>query len=225
MIAQSHHNTAINLSSHRITQPYSTTATSLGAITNGDGIIKKMLKRFQNSKSKLRAGSALLYENIADGVNYIEFFTEFQLKDTFNSWFLVTELHVWLLCTRVMHEGADNKEDGRFLRNCLVESMWSDVQSRSKKLGNDNPSFKRKQIEILSEQFQATLISYDEGLWYDDKALAGAIWRRFFEGDCSDFTKLEKLVKYVRRTAKMLDEMNRNQLLNDPKVNWLKLNE
>lgn len=184
-----------------------------------------MLKRFQNSKSKLRAGSTLLYENIADGVNYLEFFTEFRLKDTFNSWFLVTELHVWLLCTRVMQEGAADKEDGRFMRNCLVESMWADVQSRSKKLGNDNPSFKRKQIEVLSEQFQATLISYDEGLWYDDKALAGAIWRRFFEGECSDFTKLEKLLKYVRRTAKMLDEMNRNQLLNDPKVNWLKLND
>jgi cytochrome b pre-mRNA-processing protein 3 len=124
-----------------------------------------------------------------------------------------------------MQEGSENKEDGRFLRNCLVESMWADVQMRSKKLGQDNPSFKRKQIEILSEQFQATLISYDEGLWHDDKALACALWRRFFESDCSDFTKLEKLVKYVRRNAKMLDEMNRNQLLSNPKVDWVSLNE
>lgn len=208
---------------YRVTQPYSTAA-SLGAINN-DGIIKKMLKKFQNSKSKLRAGSTLLYENIADGVNYMEFFNEFKLRDTFNSWFLITELHVWLLCTRVMQEGSDSKEDGRFMRNCIVETMWADVQSRSKKLGNDNPSFKRKQIEILSEQFQASLISYDEGLWFDDKALACALWRRFFESECDDFTKLEKLVKYVRRTAKMLDEMHRNELISNPKISWLSLNE
>lgn len=184
-----------------------------------------MLKRFQNSKSKLRAGSTLLYENIADRVNYIEFFGEFQLKDTFNSWFLVTELHVWLLCTRVMQEGASDKEDGRFIRNCLVEAMWADVSARSKKLGNDNPSLKRKQIEILSEQFQAALISYDEGLWFDDKALANALWRRFFNSECSDFTQLEKLVKYVRRTAQLLDETRREQLISSPKINWISLNE
>lgn len=183
-----------------------------------------MMRRLRNPKSKLRGGSVLLYENIADGVSYVEFFNEFGLKDTFNSWFLITELHVWLLCTRVMQEGSDNKEDGRLLRNYLVEAMWADVSTRSKKLGADNPSLKRKQIEILSEQFQATLIGYDEGLWFDDKALANSLWKRFFEGECSDFTKLEKLVKYVRRTAKILDETPRNFLIVNPKINWISLN-
>lgn len=182
-----------------------------------------MLKRFQNPKSRLRAGSTLLYENIADGVDYMQFFTEFNMRDTFNSWFLVTELHVWLLCTRVMQEAVTDKDDGRFIRNCLVETMWADVHTRSKKLGNDSPAFKRKQIEILSEQFQATLISYDEGLWYDDKALANALWRRFLEAECSDFTKLEKLVKYVRRTAKQLDEITIVQLLEHQKIEWASL--
>lgn len=183
-----------------------------------------MMKRFQNPKSKLRAAGLLLYENIADGVNYVDFFNEFELKDTFNSWFLITELHVWLLCTRAMEEGSDNKEDGRLIRNFLVEAMWADVQSRSKKLGADNPSLKRKQIEILSEQFQATLISYDEGLWHDDKALANALWKRFFEAKCNDFTKLELLVKYVRKSAKVLDETPRTQLVDRPKINWIPLN-
>lgn len=124
-----------------------------------------------------------------------------------------------------MDEGASEKEDGRFLRNCLVEAMWADVQTRSKKLGNDNPSLKRKQIQILSEQFQATLISYDEGLWFDDKTLASALWRRFLESDCSDFTKIEKLVRYVRRSALMLDNTSRFELINRPKINWVALND
>lgn len=193
-----------------------------------EGIIKKIIKRIQNSKSKLRTSSVFLYENIADRVNYAEFFREFELKDTFNSWFLITELHVWLLSTRVMQEkkeGSDKNEDGKYLRNCIVEAMWDDVTLRSKKLGNDNPSFRRKQIQILSEQFQASLINYDEGLWYDDKVLASALWRRFFESNCDDFTKIEKLVKYVRRTSKYLDGLSRKQLLNDPVIHWFSLNE
>lgn len=218
IVANHHHFGAINL---RTTQPFSTTPSPEYAT----GFFRKILKSFAKSKSRLRAGSSLLYENIADRVNYVEFFQEFELKDSFNSWFLITELHVWLLCTRLMQEGTEDKEDGRFLRNCLVETMWGDVQSRSKKLGNDNPSFKRKQIEILSEQFQASLISYDEGLWFDDKALACALWRRFFESDCSNFTDLEKLVKYVRKNSKYLDELSLEQLISKPKIDWKSLNE
>lgn len=147
------------------------------------------------------------------------------MKDAFNSWFLVTELHVWLLSCRVMQEGPNSNEDGRFLRNCIVEAMWSDVQIRSKKLGSDNPSFTRQQVTILSEQFQASLISYDEGLSFDDKVLASALWRRFFESQCDDFTKLEMLVRYVRRTAQMFDNISREQLLTNPKINWLPLRD
>jgi cytochrome b pre-mRNA-processing protein 3 len=174
----------------------------------------------------LRGSGVLLYENIADGLNYAEFFQEFELRDSFNSWFLVTELHVWLLLTRVMQEGANSSEDGRFLRNCIVESMWADVQTRSKKLGSDNPSFTRQQVTILSEQFQASLLAYDEGLSYDDKALASALWRRFFESQCDDFSKLEKLVKYVRRTSHQLDLLTRDQITAfNTKIAWLPLNE
>jgi len=169
--------------------------------------------------------SIVLYENIADKINYSEFFIEFELSDTFFSWFLVTELHCWLLLTRVMNEGSESGQDGRFLRNNIVETMWMDVTARSKKLGSANPANTRHQVAVLSEQFQATLISYDEGLMSDDKALANALWRRFFEMRCDDYTKLEKLVKYVRQTSNMLDQLKREELLSKPTINWIKLKE
>lgn len=53
------------------------------------------------------------------------------LPDTFNSWFLVTELHVWLLAARMMADG----EEGRYTRNSMMEAMWQDAEERSKKLG------------------------------------------------------------------------------------------
>lgn len=79
--------------------------------------------------------SCLLYESVADKINYLIFFKDFGLPNTFNSWFLVTELHVWMLLVRAMAEGAETGDDGRFLRNCVVEAMWGDVNSRGKKLG------------------------------------------------------------------------------------------
>jgi cytochrome b pre-mRNA-processing protein 3 len=60
----------------------------------------------------------------------------------------------------------------------------------------------RSQIQILSQQFQAALITYDEGLASDDKALAGALWRRFFGRKCGDYQQLEELVKYVRKQVR-----------------------
>jgi cytochrome b pre-mRNA-processing protein 3 len=58
------------------------------------------------------------------------FVLEFQMPDTFHSWFLVTELHVWMLMVRTMAEG----EEGRFIRNNIVEAMWQDISTRAKKL-------------------------------------------------------------------------------------------
>lgn len=167
----------------------------------------------------------MLYENVADKINYYEFFEVFDLPDTFNSWFLVTELHCWLLLTRAMNEGSESGQDGRFLRNCIVEAMWADVHMRAKKLSADNPSASRQQVAQLSEQFQATLINYDEGIMSDDKILASALWRRFFDMKVEDYSKLEKLVKYVRQSTLQLEEMTREQLIIRPQIDWAKISE
>lgn len=71
------------------------------------------------------------YEGIADHIDYFGFMEEFSLPDTFYSWFVITELHIWMLSTRAMADG----ENGRFLRNSVVEALWNDVDQRVKKLG------------------------------------------------------------------------------------------
>ncbi|CRL08722.1 CLUMA_CG021279, isoform A [Clunio marinus] len=181
-------------------------AFSSTAIIENDsrGIFQKILGRFENSKTKLRVSGTLLYENVANTIDYKKFLEEYGLSDTFYGWFLITELHCWLLLTRVMQEGSESGQDGRFLRNCLVEAMWADVQTRAKKLSVDNPSANRRQISELAEQFQAALIIYDEGLMSNDIILANALWRRFFNLKCDDYTKLEKLVMYCQNILKML---------------------
>ncbi len=146
-----------------------------------------------------------MYGAVVDGIKYHEIFLKFNLPNTFNSWFLITELHVWMLMVRAMAEGSEKGQDGKFVRNSIVEAMWTDVNKRAKKLKAGNTSEVRNQIHILSEQFQAALITYDEGLMFDDKVLAGALWRRFFEMNCENYEHLETMVKYVRKHVRIFE--------------------
>lgn len=83
-----------------------------------------------------------MYECVPDKVLYTEWFEKCELPDTFASWFMVTELHVWLLMVRCMAEDAELvssekkpvKGDGHFIRNCIVEALWADVANRIKLL-------------------------------------------------------------------------------------------
>lgn len=67
----------------------------------------------------------------------------------------------------------------------------------------ENVSSARAQIKVLSEEFQAALLGYDEGLLSDDIVLAGALWRRFFSKECNDPELVELLVKYVRKQVSL----------------------
>lgn len=165
------------------------------------GYLKRMLKRYgwlDYPRWKLKASAYILYENVADKVLYMKFFEELQMPDTFYSWFLVTELHVWILMVRTMAEG----EEGRFVRNNIVEAMWEDVSTRVKKLEPGSSSAHKTQSVELLHQFQAALVGYDEGLLSDDKVLAGAVWRILLQQDCSDLENVERLVHYIRKQVR-----------------------
>lgn len=84
-----------------------------------------------------------MYENIPDKVSYVDWFESLELPDTFNSWFSITELHVWMLMVRYMAEDVAKpvtekkkyiKGDGHFVRNCIIEAMWADVANKIKLL-------------------------------------------------------------------------------------------
>lgn len=136
----------------------------------------------------------LLYAQGVDQLNHDDFVKKFQMPNTFNSWFLVTEIHVWMLMVRAMAE----REHGQIIRNGIVAALWTDALERSKSLAPGSMRLIKKQIEELSEQFQYAIVSYDEGLTKDDKQLASALWKRFFESNCDNYEHIELLIKYIR---------------------------
>lgn len=161
-----------------------------------------------------------LYENAVDTSNYNEFYEEFKLPDTFNSWFIVTELHVWLMMIRCMAEG----DKGKIVRNNMVKALWEDCSQRGKKLHTKedpvNERIVKKQIIEISAQFNAVIVSYDEGITGDDKVLASAVWRRFFKSEGNDPEKVEKLVHYIRKQNHLLEQTPWDEIRLRKAIDW-----
>jgi len=181
-------------------------------------------------KSRLRANGYILLTHCSQLSNLEQFFRVFDMPDTFYSWFLVTELHVWMLSSRIMTEG----EYGMEVRNALVEALWQDCELRAKAIGDQASSVRSKQILQISEEFQAALFIYDEGLLGGDKELANALYRRFFlsmyereqiDQKPLDMEKIGLLVQYVRSTMHKLDNTEAVTLLIKGTVAWAPLLE
>jgi len=192
--------------------------------------VQKMYKKFFRGipNSKLKASGYILLTHCVQLQNLEKFFRVFDMPDTFNSWFLVTELHIWMLSARLMTEG----EYGRTTRNAIIEALWQDCDQRAKSISDLPSSIRTKQILDISEQFQAALFVYDEGLVGGDKELANALWRRFFlsqreseEKQVPDMEKVALLVDYIRRTMQHLDNTDAVELIIQARVNWLDLHE
>lgn len=198
--------------------------------SSGDSLTHRILNKLfpPSSKYKLRPKGFFLLTQCAQEVDVKTFFTVFDMPDTFYSWFIVTELHVWMLSVRLMEEGPL----GRALRNFIVEALWQDCDARAKLVGDMSGSSRSKQINNMAEEFQAALFIYDEGLLGSDMDLANALWRRFFlsqreeeeqEQFMPDPEKIEMLVQYVRKTIKYLEDYDGDTMFRKCEVEWLSL--
>ncbi|XP_031353417.1 ubiquinol-cytochrome-c reductase complex assembly factor 1 isoform X2 [Photinus pyralis] len=195
-------------------RPVSTTDTQRSY--NFKTLTANIANKFSLSKSRSRVLAYLLFESIVDHIDYAEIFKTLKLPDTFYSWFVVTELYLWMLMVRFMAEG----EDGECLRNTILEVLWADVDQRVKKLGEARLSTVRAQIIELSDQLRAAIIAYDEGLQTSDVVLAGALWRRLYQQGTVDPECLDVLVKYIRRQVKLLDNTAHEEFKKNKTVKW-----
>jgi len=177
-----------------------------------NGILKYSQRIMQQSAIRM-------YLSAMQFVDYELFFKEFQLEDTFYTWFRITELHMWLMCVRLAPEGRE----GTFIRNNMVNSMWEDVAKRIMKMGVYGKS-KRDTLFDLDEQFRACLFVYDEGLLSNDADLAAVLWRRFFNmNPDTDAENIAKLVHYVRKQVVHIEEQSSESILKTGLVTLLPL--
>lgn len=172
------------------------------------------------NKWKIKIAALRMYTCCVERIEYDEFFEKCNLPDTLNSWFLVTQLHVWMCMVRMKQEGRAGKYMCRF----IVYSMWEDVEQRGKVMGIDSVKMKNT-MRALTEIFYASIFGYDEGIISDDRVLAAALWRNLFNMKCDDPRQLELMVEYVRKQMQYLDSLNGEDLLLTGEVAWRPLVE
>ncbi|XP_065210911.1 ubiquinol-cytochrome-c reductase complex assembly factor 1 [Planococcus citri] len=165
-----------------------------------ENIIVKYIKGIQSvshfkvSKAELSTAAYFTYEDLIEMIPVDQFFIEFQMPDTFASWFTVVELHLWLISARIMKE----ETIGYHARDMLTEAFFADVVYRSSLLGPRASVYRQRQVATLALQFTAAYYGYDEGVQSSDKVLAAIVWRRFFGFECNDARQIERIVKYIR---------------------------
>ncbi|XP_025410634.1 ubiquinol-cytochrome-c reductase complex assembly factor 1 [Sipha flava] len=184
--------------------------------------ISDFINRFQImnplNKSRFEANSWILYEKVVDQIPFEEIIKKLNLPDTLNSWFVITELHLWMIFVRLMHE----KTKGSMIRNFIMEALWNDVEFRSKKLGHISSDIRHKQITELSDQLRGALVGYDEGWLTNDMVLASMVWRRIFNQQCDDPEKIESVVRYIRKQMSILQLQTFDSLFTEKDVKWIK---
>ncbi|KAK3927642.1 Ubiquinol-cytochrome-c reductase complex assembly factor 1 [Frankliniella fusca] len=171
-----------------------------------------------------------------EAVDWKQYFKVFQMKDTFHSWFLVIELHMWMLNVR----GARENKEGDLLKKYSLEYMWETALKRAKKLESYAPSAISKGFDDLHDELVAAFLLYDYGLLTSDVELAGALWFRFFKENCDDPEKIELLLKHVRKQVQtsilftsltsvlqlqLLEDMPKEEFVDRANVRWLPLSE
>ncbi|KAM8945604.1 ubiquinol-cytochrome c reductase complex assembly factor 1 [Pelodytes ibericus] len=172
------------------------------------------------NKWKIKIAALRMYTCCVERIDYDDFFEKCNLPDTLNSWFLVTQLHVWMCLVRLKQEGRT----GKYMCRYIVHSMWEDVQQRGLVMGIDSISLK-KSMKIWVEIFHASILGYDEGIISHDKVLAASLWRNIFNQQCDDPRQLELMVEYVRKQIQYLDSLNGDDLLLTGDVVWRPLVE
>ncbi|KAG9353415.1 hypothetical protein JZ751_018011 [Albula glossodonta] len=202
------------------------------------------------SRWKIKIAALRMYTCCVERINYDEFFEKCSLPDTLNSWFLVTQLHVWMCLVRMRQEGRE----GKYMCRYIVHSMWEDVEQRSIIMGID-AIHRKESMRVMTETFYAALFGYDEvsaraawrgsvhrsagrhratpctplsfphGILSDDCVLAAALWRILFNKQCDDPRQLELMVEYVRKQMQLIDALDGEDLLLTGEVKWRPLVE
>lgn len=78
-------------------------------------------------KSVLTSLGVTLATRCSQDVDLLEFFKAFGMPDTFYSWMLVAELHLWMLSVRIM---AEEMKEGEDVVHFMMEAFWKDAEER-----------------------------------------------------------------------------------------------
>ncbi|WFD25747.1 beta-ketoacyl-[acyl-carrier-protein] synthase II [Malassezia nana] len=107
-------------------------------------------------------------------------YKECALPASFQTWFQLTNLHMFLLLSRFR---ALSAEEAREYTQELVNHFFIDTESRMReRFGVQTSRLVKGYMKDLHLQHRGSIVAYEEGLATDDVRLSGAIWRNVWGG-------------------------------------------
>ncbi|PKI85685.1 beta-ketoacyl-[acyl-carrier-protein] synthase II [Malassezia vespertilionis] len=107
-------------------------------------------------------------------------YKECALPASFQTWFQLTNLHIFLLLSRFR---ALPKDEAQTYAQELVNHFFIDTESRMReRFGVQTSRLVKGYMKDLHLQHRGSMIAYDEGLATDNVRLSGAVWRNVWGG-------------------------------------------
>ncbi|KAJ1677513.1 Ubiquinol cytochrome-c reductase assembly protein Cbp3, partial [Spiromyces aspiralis] len=126
------------------------------------------------------------------------------LPSTFQTWFSVQALYIWMLMVRlraIPHYKHYSQE--------LVDNWFLDAEARIKAAGIRSSKVVNDTLKDLVSSFRGAVLAYDEGLVKGDAVLASAVWRNLLgttDDDVLPEVMLDVLV-FIRKQLTMLNQV------------------
>eukprot|EP00112_Aurelia_sp_Birch-Aquarium-sp1_P026896 Seg984.10 transcript_id=Seg984.10/GoldUCD/mRNA.D3Y31 product="Histone-lysine N-methyltransferase setd3" protein_id=Seg984.10/GoldUCD/D3Y31 len=173
--------------------------------------------------SILQVTARNIYGCCTDNIDHQEFFKVCKMPDTFQSWFLVVHLHIWMCYVRLNMLG----DDGKTVNQKMTELMWEDVKERIKQLGIEDTKARKESFKELSKQFYGLMIAYNKALMAEsERDLADAFWRNLFDDkENTSRRNLDLIMKYVDKQLDLLESMSKEELLGTGQIEWIPLTD
>ncbi|ORX59459.1 hypothetical protein DM01DRAFT_1332937 [Hesseltinella vesiculosa] len=171
--------------------------------------LARVMGYYSNSSTAIRT-SHDLYNICAKqwDMNKDFYINKCQLPDNFQSWFSVTQLHVWML---MVHLRAHDQ--GKLHIQEIINRLFEDSEARIRDHGIKQQRMIDTYIKDLVAQFHGGVVAYDEGMCKDDPVLAAALWRNLFAPSSNNATDLAYVVQYIRRELKALEVYDGEKLM------------
>lgn len=138
-------------------------------------------------------------------------YQESGLPPTFQTWFQITQLHLWMIMVRMR---ALPKDVGHHYQQQMTNHFFNDAEARLRVVYQirDGRIIQTYMKDLLL-QWRGSVAAYDQALVEGDAVLAAALWRNMYgTRQDADLVCLDRMVEHVRLNLKLLEGVNDEQI-------------
>ena len=133
------------------------------------------------------------------------------LPPTFQTWFQITQLHLWMLMVRMR---ALPRDVGHHYQQQMTNHFFNDAEARLRVVYQIRDGrIVQTYMKDLLLQWRGSVAAYDQALVSEDSVMAAALWRNMYGAQKdADLAALDKMIEYTRMNLKRLEDASDSEV-------------